>query len=439
MVRFLRVWQWGPVFEFFHQRSNIKHVRLLRMEYQEAVCTLNALQSSSSVPEQLQQQSGRPELQLQAARVFLQRAGIMVEELDRLNAIHVAGTKGKDAHGGTMPGYFLFLTILAFRVFLQEKPGVPAFTVMQPGGSMAVLKDRAKEIKVTLTSSALEYQVPTGSLHLGLVGQHQHSNASLALQLSWSWLQHRHLPEKPPPAAESAVLSQAPAFVPSPHMMTGLEDTEWPGRAQTLRHGPVTYCLDGAHTTHSMQACVQWFREQERVAMAPMIRVLLFNATGERDCTALLKPLIDCRFDFAVFCPNILDTVISSYADQHSSRVTAKNMLTRCLSNQKSWRRLSEQEEKHGDGPLTGGRLPLVAKERTDTLVFPCMLSALLWITQGRDPVLASQVKRFLPMQPSVQARAAPLRGAASIQVLVTGSLHLVGGVLKHLDPSLAM
>lgn len=42
---------------------------------------------------------------------------------------------------------------------------------------------------------------------------------------------------------------------------SGLEDTKWPGRTQTLRHGAVTYFLDGAHTMRSMQACVQWFRE----------------------------------------------------------------------------------------------------------------------------------------------------------------------------------
>lgn len=40
-----------------------------------------------------------------------------------------------------------------------------------------------------------------------------------------------------------------------------LADTEWPGRNQTLKHGDVTYFLDGAHTMRSMQACVNWFTE----------------------------------------------------------------------------------------------------------------------------------------------------------------------------------
>jgi len=43
--------------------------------------------------------------------------------------------------------------------------------------------------------------------------------------------------------------------------LAALADTEWPGRTQTVRHGPVTYFLDGAHTMPSMQACVKWFQE----------------------------------------------------------------------------------------------------------------------------------------------------------------------------------
>ncbi|KAJ8379600.1 hypothetical protein SKAU_G00003780 [Synaphobranchus kaupii] len=553
MVHFLSAWQRSSV-SFFQHQNKIKTVRLLRMEYQDAVHTLNALQSNNSVLEQEQQRSD-PEMKLNAAKAFLQRSGLTVEELDCLNAIHVAGTKGKgstcaftenilrsygirtgfyssphlvqvreriringlpiskelftkyfwqvyqqldatkEGHEGTMPAYFLFLTILAFHVFLQEKvdvavievgiggaydctnvirrpwvcgisslgidhtnllgdtieeitrqkagifkPGVPAFTVVQPEASMAVLKERAKETECPLSvcPDLREYRVPAGSLRLGLSGQHQRCNASLALQLSSSWLRHWQQPEKHRPAAESTGLSLAPAFQPTDLMVKGLEDTEWPGRSQILRHGPVTYFLDGAHTTHSMLACVRWFREQERIDTGSVVRVLLFNATGERDCASLLKPLIDCRFDFAVFCPNIAETIAPHYSDKHGTWTATETMLARCLGNQSRWRRLSELEEKQGGGLLLEGRLPLLVEQRTHTLVFPCILSALWWITQGKDPVLASQGKFFFPVQHSDSAKSAPLRGATKIHILITGSLHLVGGVLKHLDHSLS-
>lgn len=45
----------------------------------------------------------------------------------------------------------------------------------------------------------------------------------------------------------------------SPLPLLGLRDTEWPGRTQVLRRGPVTWYLDGAHTASSVQACVRWY------------------------------------------------------------------------------------------------------------------------------------------------------------------------------------
>lgn len=80
--------------------------------------------------------------------------------------------------------------------------------------------------------------------------------------------------------------------------------------------------------------------------------------------------------------------------------------------------------------------LSLVPEKKADALVFPCILSALQWITQGRDSVLADSATSFLAVKPNIMARAAPLRSAAEIHILITGSLHLVGGALKHLEPT---
>ncbi|XP_056288235.1 folylpolyglutamate synthase, mitochondrial isoform X2 [Pseudoliparis swirei] len=521
------------------------------MDYQEAVCTLNTLQTNASVLQQVRRERSQPE-QLQVMRGFLERAGLTVEQLDHLNIVHVTGTKGKgstcafteqilrsygfrtgfyssphlvqvreriringqpigkelftkyfwqvygrldeskDAFGGTMPAYFRFLTILAFHVFLQEKvdvavvevgiggaydctnvirrpwvcgvsslgidhtqilgdtiekiawqkggifkSGVPAFTVKQPEDAMAMLRSRASEMSCPLwvCPELEDYQADCGPLCLGLAGQHQRSNASLALQLSHAWLHKRCLPDQscPSPGQQDAELRLAAPFKPSAITLRGLADTEWPGRNQTLKHGAVSYFLDGAHTMRSMQACVAWFREtaaqHEHTARGPVARVVLFNATGERDSAAMLKLLLPCHFDFAVFCPNITEDIASCDADQQNFNVSVENMLTRCLDNERSW-------HLHKGPQLLIEGLDPVPERKTDTLVFPCILSALQWITQGRDPVLAGSAKRDFPVKASIRAKAAPLCDAAEIHILVTGSLHLVGGVLKHLDPA---
>ncbi|KAJ8286467.1 hypothetical protein GJAV_G00039560 [Gymnothorax javanicus] len=544
-----------------HRSSSTKAARLPKMDYQDAVCTLNTLQTNAAALEQVRRERANPENQLQAMRAFLHRSGLTVDQLDHLNIIHVTGTKGKgstcafteqilrnygfrtgfyssphlvqvreriridgqpiskelftkyfwqvygrldetkEANGGTMPAYFRFLTILAFHVFLREKvdlavievgiggaydctniirkpwvcgvsslgidhtsilgdtiekiawqkggifkPGVPAFTVKQPEGAMAVLQERAREIGCSLqVCPALDqYRVTSGTeIQLGLAGQHQQTNASLALQLTHTWLQRHYLPDEPlpSPVEQSSSVTQAPPFQPSPTMLEGLKVTEWAGRTQTLQHGPITYFLDGAHTVRSMLACMRWFTEaaaqQERSDGIPAVRVLLFNATGERDSAAMLKLLVPCQFDFAVFCPNITEVLASSNADQQNFNVTVENMLTRCLDNQSSWRTLSGGEAELGAGFLIPEERGLESAQRgRDALVFPCIFSALQWMSQDRDPVLSAVGKYIAPVQPSVAAKAQPLREAAKIHVLVTGSLHLVGGVIKHLDPT---
>lgn len=123
-------------------------------------------------------------------------------------------------------------------------------------------------------------------------------------------------------------------------------------------------------------------------------------------------------------------TPLSSSSDQQNFNVSVENMLTRCLDNQRSWQLHASR------GPrLLIEDSPSLGPERTaDTVVFPCILSALQWITQGRDPVLGRSTDLVLPVKASMLAKAAPLRTAAEIHVLVSGSLHLVGGVLKHFD-----
>ena len=62
--------------------------------------------------------------------------------------------------------------------------------------------------------------------------------------------------------------------------------------------------------------------------------------------------------------------------------------------------------------------------------VFPCAIQALSWATQGREPLVS--VADPSATLPEVPVR---LQDATHIQVLVTGSLLLVGPVLGILKP----
>ncbi|XP_011362545.1 folylpolyglutamate synthase, mitochondrial isoform X1 [Pteropus vampyrus] len=537
------------------------------MEYQDAVRTLNTLQTNASYLEQAKRQRGDPQKQLEAMELYLARSGLQVEDLDRLNIIHITGTKGKGSTCAfterilrnyglktgffssphlvqvreriringqpispelftkhfwrlyhrleetedsnscvSMPAYFRFLTLMAFHVFLQEKVdlavvevgiggaydctnivrkpvvcgvaslgidhtsllgdtvekiawqkggifkrGVPAFTVLQPDGPLAVLRERAEQTSCPLYLCPPLEALEEGGLPLtlGLEGEHQRSNAALALQLAHCWLQqkdHRGVGEVK--ASRPSLLRQlplAPVFQPTPHMLRGLRDTEWPGRTQVLRRGPLTWYLDGAHTSSSVQACVRWFRQALHRCKEPRsgteVRVLLFNSTGDRDAAALLKLLQPCQFDYAVFCPNLTEVSSTDNADQQNFTVTLDQVLLRCLEHQQHWSRLDEEQA----CPEPGGPTSLLLaphpahSHSTSSLVFSCISQALQWISQGRDPVFQPHSPpRGLFTHPVAGSGANVLREAAAIHVLVTGSLHLVGGVLKLLEPSLS-
>ncbi|NXF29488.1 FOLC protein, partial [Nyctibius bracteatus] len=397
----------------------------------------------------------------------------------------------KDPAHASMPAYFRFLTIMAFHVFLQEqvdlavvevgiggaydctniirapvvcgvsslgidhtsilgdtmekiawqkggifKPGVPAFTVAQPERPLEVLRDRAQERECPLYLCP-ELDAFEGGRGTGTGGLDPATAPRVSAGHPCPLPALGELKDMPPGAELAGrPVPLAPAFHPTDAMIQGLRDTEWLGRTQVLPRGPVTWYLDGAHTTSSIQACVRWFRQaalsQDKPHNGSEVRVLLFNATGDRDTAALLKLLLPCHFDYAVFCPNFTQ-----------------------VSNQRMWTRLLE--EKGGQdtwlpAPLWVGGLLQPAPARgtlllvppaprplnSPALVFPCLAQALRWVAQGRDPRLAAPAASGAHPPPAASSGAVLLREAAAVHVLVTGSLHLVGGVLRLLDPALS-
>lgn len=119
---------------------------------------------------------------------------------------------------------------------------------------------------------------------------------------------------------------------------------------------------------------------------------LIFNATGDRDVAKLLEHLRKIDFDKAFFVPNVAGLIQS--ADQENFNLPVTKQLEKCRFNAEVW----------GD----------------KSVLAESVYDALLLIKKENELNLSSEEKK-------------------KPQVLVTGSLHLVGALLSVIDPDLTM
>ncbi|ORX68837.1 FolC bifunctional protein, partial [Linderina pennispora] len=420
---------------------------------------------------------------------FVEKIGHKVADLDRLNVIHVTGTKGKgstcafvnsllssDLESGRrlkiglftsphlievreriqingqpissdkfakyfyqvynalkaeepklrkvmpespdMPMYFRFLTLMAYHTFLQESVDV-AIMEVGVGGEYDSTNVIQKPVVCGIASLGIDHQGSLGntveeiawhkagimkqgapaysveqpdgalrvleerakerhttieiihpldhSVELGIPGEHQAINAALAVKLCQEW------------AARTNT-----RFANGSWIADGLRTARWPGRSQTFaspRHANISYNVDGAHTVESMAACGKWFASMA----ADVPCVLVFNAAHERNARALLETLWSetkkCKFVAAVFCPNL------------SNRVDSVNFT---VENDEE---LKQQKE-----------------------------SAKIWseLSGNSDTTVCATINKAVE---HVESRFGEQSGA-KVNILVAGSLHLVGGFL---------
>ncbi|XP_075669337.1 folylpolyglutamate synthase-like isoform X1 [Castanea sativa] len=322
------------------------------------------------------------------------------------------------------------------------KHGVPAFTVSQPDEAMSVLQEKASQLGVHLeVVPPLDANLLNG-LKLGLEGEHQYQNAGLAVALCYTWL-HRtgHL--------EITNLEQTSSLPES--FIKGLTTANLQGRAQIVsdQHidiecpGDLVFYLDGAHTSESMEICARWFSiaikedsqprdnfraSHELVQMPPdersrknSIQILLFNCMSVRDPQLLLLRLIKTcashgvRFKKALFVPNM--TAFFKFGSHALPPTDSQVELSWQFTLQREWESLMQGNKVGGDAKSTDGvceevkdDLELSTKSCENSMVFSSLPLAIKWL---RDSAKQNQSIRF--------------------QVLVTGSLHLMGDILKFI------
>ncbi|XP_029678035.1 folylpolyglutamate synthase, mitochondrial-like [Formica exsecta] len=356
-----------------------------------------------------------------------------------------------------MPTYFKFLTILSFHVFLEAnidvailevgiggeldstnvvrnpvcvgitslglehtlllgntieeiayqksgifKPHAAAFTVLQPELAMRILQKRAAErrcrgLRVVPATQTREWNDVFSSVGLNSI---QQQNASLSISMALEWMKSRC--DKPPLIVndtkyvtgfhdnyqnDKVDLSQ---IVYLNKTAAALASCKWPGRTQILRTSVADFFLDGAHTVESIDNCISWFK---RVSRKTSTKFLIFNITGNRDSLQFLKLLKSLDFDKTYFTPTCVG--VPSIEDMNSMHYAQNKM--------------DEQRKK-------------------------CEKHCELW---GENSVLKNNVSEVLV---DIK-RYASLKMTRNdkMEVLVTGSLHLIGAVLTILDPNLTM
>lgn len=304
--------------------------------------------------------------------------------------------------------------------------------------AMKVLRDEADLVGSRLQAAPRLESYDWGQFPREALGMHDgevnRNNASLALQLARHFIENATGQAPPKNGSEAAgggsLVPLAPPFGLDMTEALGLRVCSWPGRHQVVEiRQELSYYFDGAHTPKSMEACVRWFRQQEEApADEDVDNVLIFNATGDRNVEPLLRPLASSGsslvpFDLVIFTTNLAGparTTGTPSGDQSGGAPTAtvddNTNFTRCDSDQlKQCRKNHEVWHSLIDPP--GG---------SD-------LGAVVVVGSIREAVQAAEAGA-----PEMvgKGQTKPFQEAASRRrrrILVTGSLHLVGGVMKEL------
>ncbi|CAI2348319.1 unnamed protein product [Caenorhabditis sp. 36 PRJEB53466] len=348
----------------------------------------------------------------------------------------------KKEHIENMPAYFKFLTLLAFRIFVKSKIEVVILEVGIGGeydctnviehpivcgvttldydhisilGSKlseiawhksgifkkdvpAVYSPTSSEAEEVLISRAASKGAPlteappihvyslARSIILGISGQHQYANVSLALQLVHIWADKCHFSL---PGVSVRDPSTGGFTVPS-WMCDAIESCRWPGRSQVVRTDRnITYLLDGAHTPKSMEACVRWAgKELETLGKKDVKKIVLFQCTADRCPSTLIQYLKPLDISQIVSCPTQLFASVDRSADSTNLNASRDEQMEKAKQCVASWKESIDH-----------------AVDEDQMQVFDCISSAYEFI----------------------EAQAA----SQEICVVVTGSLHLVGGVLN--------
>ncbi|ORY00443.1 Mur ligase [Clohesyomyces aquaticus] len=287
------------------------------------------------------------------------------------------------------------------------KPGSLAFTARQKEEAIDVLKDRAEEKRVSLHVVGIHPSLSNNEVKLGLSAEFQKVNASVAIAVAAAHL--RTLGDMSVPDPTTTPNIPLPA-----EFIRGLEQVHWPGRCEVRREKNVAWHIDGGHTLESIEVTGRWFAEQITAASnatgpgkATSPLILIFNQQT-RDANALARALYNA-LQTGVSSGNEAPFTHAIFTTNQTFSAGYKPDLVSINTNQKDVDALAVQK----------------ALAQTWSEIDPTAhVSVLKTIEEA-----ISEARRI------AGTWAKDAGGSdAEVMVLITGSLHLVGGALEVLE-----
>ncbi|XP_014782935.1 folylpolyglutamate synthase, mitochondrial isoform X1 [Octopus bimaculoides] len=335
------------------------------------------------------------------------------------------------------------------------KTGSIAVTAPQKEAAMKVLKQTAtdKNCSLYLSPPFSSYEIVKENPAFYNKEPFEYENMALAIQLSRIWMDQNNRGDTTCKVAlqefedsKETIPVLDPVVEDVNKVIEALTSNQWLGRVQVVKRHNITYYLDGAHNEDSIKLCCEWFKKKsaEEIRLLSdnqkVVKILMFNITGARNSLALLDHLMECNFDLAVFTPNICYSE-EVLCDQLKLAVTTHDANKVCQTNENFWRNLQcnrscgdkdkflNNNNKYNE-PNQQPNSDVVAE--SETHVFESIHDCIFWCSQGKDKALNKRLS-IQPSMPSI------LEEADHVQILVTGSLYLVGGVLTIFKDSEAL
>ncbi|CAB9515090.1 Folylpolyglutamate synthase [Seminavis robusta] len=285
-------------------------------------------------------------------------------------------------------------------------------------GVIAVLEKCAKEEgrQTLLLVGNCTKAVPSDAV-IGLPGDHQRINAELAIALCQAVVSSSQQTPTTTIDDDNKRMS----------VLDALAQARWPGRCQTVemtKSSSIHLRLDGSHTPISLQAGYDWFTSVTQQQQQPCKRILIFNCSHERNPVDLLQLLlrpstrgVSCGFERVFFCR-------SDFARPSAvSKKNARDLL-----------------EDHGI-PLHEEWLPpnnsSDEEESTKVVTTWQMTLESIWkhLEKSQESQPSETAVNLTVAEGLDRIRSmAESEASASVEVLVAGSLYIVGSALNAIE-----